>query len=181
MPRSGIKEDILRQSRLELITAALFIGLGLAYGGWAYLNYDLGTLRRIGPGMFPVGLGAILCIIGIFIALPVLKAMAQGAADPAVPAGASSPQVAAAASDDSPSGWRAGVFVLLSLTVFSLVLPLFGAVPALFALVFTAVLAEPGRNWHLTPALIASALSLFVWLLFKLALNLPLTMLNWPF
>lgn len=163
----------MRATKLELTTAMLFISLGLAYGGWAYFNYDMGTLRRIGPGMFPVGLGAILCAIGIFIALPVLRNVRTE------PAGA--PAADAASEDEEPNTLRAGIFVLMSLAAFMLILPAFGTAPALFALVYTAVLAEPGRDWRVMPALIAGALSLFVWLLFKQALNLPLIMLKWPF
>lgn len=161
----------MRDVNRELMTAMLFISTGLAFGGWALLNYDMGTLRRIGPGAFPLGLGSILAIIGIVLLLPLLK---HGR----------SAQAAATDADDTtetePSSLRAGFFVMLSLVMFALVLPLFGTIPAVFALVYTAVLAEPGRDWKLTPALIASVLSAAVWLLFKQALSLPLIMFKWP-
>ena len=168
----------MRELKRELITALLFIGLGLTYGGWAYFHYDLGTLRRIGPGVFPVGLGAILCIIGVFIALPVIQILLSRSVA-ATPLAAAGPGEEDAS--EEPNVLRAGMFVLLSLVAFALVLPLLGVVPALFALVYTAVLAEPDRDWRVTPALIAGVLSLFVWVLFKLTLNLPLIMLKGPF
>ncbi|MHA6692222.1 tripartite tricarboxylate transporter TctB family protein [Devosia sp. A449] len=177
--KPDVTEDLVRELKRELITALLFIGLGLAYGGWAYFHYDLGTLRRIGPGMFPVGLGAILCAIGVFIALPVIQYLMKNPSGETVLLAVADEGEADAS--EEPNTLRAGIFVLLSLVAFALVLPLFGAVPALFALVYTAVLAEPGRDWRLTPALIAGVLSLFVWGLFKLTLNLPLIMFKGPF
>ncbi|MBJ6989109.1 MULTISPECIES: tripartite tricarboxylate transporter TctB family protein [unclassified Devosia] len=161
----------MRDVNRELVTAMLFIGTGLAFGGWALFNYDMGTMRRIGPGAFPLGLGTILAVIGAVLLLPAIKQLRTAQPAPAYTSDDAS---------DEPSSLRAGLFVLLSLVAFALVLPLFGTIPALFALTYTAVLAEPGRDWKLTPAIIAAVLSAFVWLLFKQALSLPLIMLKWP-
>lgn len=169
----------MRDTYRELITAALLVCLGLVYGGWAYLNYDLGTLRRIGPGMFPVGLGGALVVIGVLLALPAIG-NARRRQD-MLPIGGDETVAVADESEPPEGSVRSGVFVLLSLVAFAFVLPVFGTAPALFALVFTAVLAERGRDWLVTPALLASALCVLVWLLFKVALNLPLVMLKWPF
>jgi hypothetical protein len=161
----------VREVNRELVTAMLFISGGLAFGGWALFNYDMGTLRRIGPGAFPLGLGTILAIIGAVLLLPPLKQLRFARTTTAE---------ISETTGDEPIPFRAGFFVLLSLVMFALVLPLFGTIPALFALTYTAVLAEPGRDWKLTPALIATVLSSAVWLLFKQALSLPLIMLKWP-
>lgn len=165
----------MREIQRELVTAALFISSGLTYAGWAYFNYDLGTLRRVGPGLFPVGLGAILAVIGVFLAVPAIRGMRLEPTAPSV-----SIEGEQTHENDSPNTFRAGVFVLASLIAFALVLPNFGAIPAMFALTYTAALAEPGRDWRITPAIIAAVLSAFVWLLFKQALSLPLIMLKWP-
>lgn len=169
----------MRDSHRELITAALLICLGLGYGGWAWFNYDLGTFRRVGPGMFPVGLSAGLIFIGIFLAMPVLGTMRRR--QDALPIKSTEAAELLDQPEDQVSSVRPGIFVLLSLVAFAFVLPVFGTAPALFAMVYTAVLAERGRDWLLTPALIASVLSILVWLLFKLTLNLPLVMARWPF
>lgn len=169
----------MRDTYRELTTAALLVCLGLGYGIWAYLNYDLGTLRRVGPGMFPLGLGGALALIGVFLALPALGNIRRR--HDALPIG-SGEAVDILEQPEEPEGsLRSGVFVLLSLVAFAFVLPVLGTVPALFALVYIAVLAERGRDLLLTPALIATVLSVLVWLLFKVALNLPLVMLKWPF
>nr|WP_282567678.1 tripartite tricarboxylate transporter TctB family protein [Devosia sp. MC532] len=154
----------------------MFMGSGLTYAGWAYFNYDLGTLRRVGPGLFPVGLGTILAVIGVFLAVPAMRGMRLQPTVPSV-----STEAGPSHENATPNTFRAGIFVLASLIAFALVLPNFGAIPAIFALTYTAVLAEPGRDYRTTPALIAALLSAFVWLLFKQALSLPLTMLKWPF
>ncbi len=169
---------MVRDNYRELTTAALLICLGLGYGGWAYLNYDLGTLRRVGPGMFPLGLGSALVLIGVFLALPAFGAARRR---DALPIGDREAADLLEDAEEPQGSLRAGVFVLLSLVAFAFVLPVFGTAPALFALVYTAVLAERGRDWLATPALIATVLSLLVWLLFKIGLNLPLVMLRWPF
>jgi hypothetical protein len=41
------------------------IGAFLALNGW---TYQIGTLTRMGPGMFPVSLGVILIFLGVLIA-----------------------------------------------------------------------------------------------------------------
>lgn len=169
----------MRDTYRELTTAALLICLGLGYGGWAWFNYDLGTLRRVGPGMFPLGLGGALVLIGVFLALPALSNVRRR--HDALPIGDGDAADILDEPEEPEGSLRSGVFVLLSLVAFAFVLPVLGTAPALFALVYTAVLAERGRDWLLTPALIASALSVLVWLLFKVALNLPLVMLRWPF
>jgi hypothetical protein len=48
-----------------LLGFVLFGGLLVGYSG---LNYDLGSLRTMGPGLFPVTLGILLIITGIFLA-----------------------------------------------------------------------------------------------------------------
>jgi len=42
--------------------ALVVIGIGFAAGSW--WNLDLGTLRRLGPGALPLGLGMILAFLG---------------------------------------------------------------------------------------------------------------------
>ena len=35
-------------------------------------RYDMGELQRMGPGYFPVALGTLLAILGVFVAVPAL-------------------------------------------------------------------------------------------------------------
>ena len=42
----------------------LLLGLGTIWKGF---DYHIGTLVRMGPGYFPVGVGAILALMGVFI------------------------------------------------------------------------------------------------------------------
>src|SRR5690554_6585417 len=48
----------------DIVGGALLIAIGLLVTTNALINYDLGTLRHLGPGMFPAWLGLILAGIG---------------------------------------------------------------------------------------------------------------------
>lgn len=143
----------------SLVAGLLLTLLGLAYGLQAWFSYDLGSLRRIGPGMFPLGLGAILTVIGVLIGLS-----------------------SAARIDRIPRPeLRPLLAVLAAFGGFAIGMRWFGTVPAIFALVLIAVHAERGRDRVVQPLLIAAVLSTLVWLLFKVGLGLPLEMFRWRF
>ena len=48
--------------------ALTVIGLFAAY--YAHEHYEIGNLRRMGPGFFPVSLGLTLAVLGVLVALP---------------------------------------------------------------------------------------------------------------
>ncbi len=52
----------------DLIAGALIAMTGGLIAAQAGLSYDLGTLRRMGPGMFPFGLGLLMVGLGVVIA-----------------------------------------------------------------------------------------------------------------
>jgi hypothetical protein len=60
----------------------LVIGLGAIYEG---LRYKIGTLSKMGPGFFPVAIGAVLALLGVLIALGARSA-APAAEDKHLPA-----------------------------------------------------------------------------------------------
>jgi hypothetical protein len=45
----------------------MFIGFGLFAAGWAYANYQMGTAVRMGPAYFPIMLGGLLAVLGVFV------------------------------------------------------------------------------------------------------------------
>jgi hypothetical protein len=47
----------------------MFVGFGLFFAVWAATFYRLGTSLRMGPGYFPVVLGALLAAVGLLILL----------------------------------------------------------------------------------------------------------------
>ncbi|MEX0591262.1 MAG: tripartite tricarboxylate transporter TctB family protein [Xanthobacteraceae bacterium] len=103
------------------IAAALVV---CALGGfliWQGSGYPLGSLNRMGPGFFPVGLGIILMGFGAALVLEVKRL------------------------DTPPPEWhvRSFVAIMAGLLAFALMLEPFGLVPATVALAVLSSLGDP--------------------------------------
>jgi hypothetical protein len=146
-----------RHDYRDIVAGGFFLVLGLAAALHAAASYKLGTLRSIGPGMFPTCIGVAMAVFGLMILIP---AFGRAGIRPK---------------------WEPGIAaaVLASVAAFSAVLPAFGLVPATFALTFVARLAEPRLRPGGTLAL-ATALSLLTWAVFVAALGVPLPPFRWP-
>lgn len=138
----------------------IFGGLILAAIGacalvWAALYYDIGTLRRMGPGFFPVVLGAALCVLGLIVALPALGR--SGTAPKIEPASA--------------------IAVLAAILIFAFGLSRLGLAGATAAAVLVATIPAPRKGWvwRITLAAIVTVLTVLVFS-FGLQMTLPL----WP-
>lgn len=57
------------EDKADLAAGLLVALLGAAVAIYAATSYDLGTLRRMGPGMFPMGLGILMGALGLILAL----------------------------------------------------------------------------------------------------------------
>jgi len=57
------------EDKADLAAGLLVALLGAAVAVYAATSYDLGTLRRMGPGMFPMGLGVLMGALGLILAL----------------------------------------------------------------------------------------------------------------
>lgn len=68
----------------DLAAAALFAGVGAA-AVWLGADYPVGTLRRLGPGALPLGLGVLLMLVGAGLALQVLLQRWRSPADARAP------------------------------------------------------------------------------------------------
>lgn len=150
------------------LLVALF-GAGLAY--MAQAGYPLGTLRRMGPGMFPLGLGFALSGLGLALAIAGgLRATAE--------------RVAAAAGDARPMRlpgveWRVALLTLAGVITFALLIQRAGLIPATMAVVAISALADK-RNRVLAVLLLAIALCALAVLVFKLALGMSVHLIVWP-
>lgn|SRR5690554_4993671 len=134
------------------------LGLGVILQG---SSYTLGSLSRMGPGFFPVALGALLVFLGVVLLF------ASGLSE-----------------DDeeedhigSPE-WRGWLCIIGGVVAFIVLGKYGGLVPATFALVFISALGD--RTHTLLTAL---ALSIFVTILgiviFSWALELQFPMFRW--
>ncbi|PYE85353.1 tripartite tricarboxylate transporter TctB family protein [Pseudoroseicyclus aestuarii] len=128
---------------------------GAAAAGWAWLHYDLGSIRQMGAGAFPVALGLLLTVLGLIVALPALRR--SGTLPRAEP-------------------WAACA-VLASVLTFGLGLRVLGLVAATALAVLIASLPAPQRGWGWRLALAACVTGLTV-LVFRLGLQMSLPL--WP-
>lgn len=123
----------------------------------ALQTLDLGTLQRMGPGMFPVGVGAILAVLGLLIMIPAFFRNGRR-----IHADISS-----------------FLIILTSIVVFALVVKPFGLVPAIISMILIASRAENrlslGKAFVISLCLSAGAI-----LIFAVGLSLPLNAVDWP-
>ena len=142
----------------ERITGAVLAVGGLLFAWYAAEHYDLGTLRRMGPGMFPMGQGLVMAVLGLAI---MIWAPERNLIRPEF-----NPGVA--------------IKVVGAVAAFGLIIGYFGLIPAVLATVTIASLAErPFRP--VSVLLSAGFLCVLSWLIFKVGLGLGIHMLDWPF
>lgn len=135
----------------------LLLGLGAIFQG---MTYKIGTLRHMGPGFFPIALGAILALIGVAIALHAKGAVPEG--------------------DETrlPSEWRGWICITLSIVAFVILGRYGGLLPATFAIVFISALGD--RQNTLQSALILSfAMVLVCVIVFWWALQMQFPLFQW--
>lgn len=143
----------------DLIGAATLIGIGLFVAVYAVATYNLGTIRRMGPGMFPAALGFILFALGIMLLVPAL--LRRG---PRLPKVEVAPLLA----------------ILASAAVFAFTIRLFGLFVAVAGMSIVASLAS--ENFSLRRSLVlAAALATVATLIFKVGLDLQVQIVAWPF
>ena len=109
-------------------------------------DYPLGTARRMGPGYFPIVLGALLVLFGIYVLVKGLRGGGR-----------------------IEAGWslRALVVLPLALALFGFLMSRAGFVPALVVLVFASAAAGSAFRLveiiALTVVLTALSTAVFVW------------------
>lgn len=142
----------------DVVAGALLVVVGLSAALYATGHYPTGTLRRMGAGMFPMMLGYLLAGLGVLILVPALFR----AGDLPVP------------------DWRPLVAILVGISAFAVIVERFGMVPAIIGLTACVVFAD-GRPRALRTLLLACALSAIAFVVFQLALGIPLPAYRWPF
>jgi len=147
------------EDKRDFIGGMLLIAAGLAVAIYAYANYALGTVQRMGPGMFPFGAGMVMAAIGVLVLIPAfLRPSTEGS---------------------SRMPLKPFVLITLSVIAFALITPRFGLVPAIVVLVMCSSLADKRFN-IVHAAALAVGMCVLSWLIFILGLNLPLTLFRWP-
>lgn len=137
----------------------VIIGFGLfvIYGG---IELSVGSMRRIGPGFFPLGLGGLMVLLGIGLLFE--RQEDRG---------------------EDTRNLRGLFCVSLALAAFAVLLEPIGLFPATMAMVLLVVAAEPDRITPLTVAGIIAGLWAVGYFLFVAVLRLPLEPISsdiWP-
>lgn len=116
--------------------------------GYVATTYDLGTLREMGPGFFPLVLSALIAALGVAIAATAGKP---------TPEDAYGPMAHAHRVGVDLRGWSAilaGVVAFIALGAWA------GMAPATFACVFISALGDRQNTWR-SAALLAFGLTAF--------------------
>jgi Tripartite tricarboxylate transporter TctB family len=159
MLREEVVPGITSQRRKDLVGGLLMIALGI-FAMVQGSTYTIGSFRRMGPGFFPVALGAILALVGLAI-------------------------VAAAwfsATDREearlPPEWRGWLCIVASLVAFVVLGRYGGLLPASFAVVFISALGDRQNGWK-SALLLSSAILVVAVVVFWWALQMQFPLLAW--
>lgn len=145
----------MRRDWADLLGGGAMAALGLAVAAYSAAQYDIGSLRRMGPGFLPLSLGVTLAVFGAVIALPAWSRPGQAVA----------------------VAWREALAVLASILIFGLGMTRLGLVPATVLAVLVASAPAPHGSiaWRLV---LAGVVSLLTWLVFSVGLRLSIPV--WP-
>jgi hypothetical protein len=154
------------KSQKDFWSGLMFLTIGIAFA-WGATNYTIGEGARMGPGYFPLMLGILLALIGVFIVFEAMVVETE---------------------DGEPIGkfaWKPLLFIIGSNVVFGILLaglpkfgiPAMGLIVAIYALVFIASMAgEEHKNKEV--AVLATVLAIGSYLAFIVLLKLQFPV--WP-
>lgn len=139
----------------DLFGGALMVAIGAGVGLYAWNSYAVGSLARMGPGFFPVVLGALLALLGAAMALPAWRRSGLRMRLRLAPV----------------------VSVLAAILVFAWTLQPFGLLLATMLTVLVCTIPDPrrGLGWRV---LLAFSIAALTWSIFIAGLRMPLPL--WP-
>lgn len=143
---------------VDMVGGGLLIAVGLSVSAVAFFYYPLGTIARMGPGMFPLILGLILGFLGLLLFLQALRQ----------PGTASDIRVV------SP------LFILGSVASFAILMPTAGMIPAILGVTIISSMAEL-RVRATSLFLLCLALCVLAPLVFVVGLGLPIPLVKGVF
>ncbi|MBC7649015.1 MAG: tripartite tricarboxylate transporter TctB family protein [Vitreoscilla sp.] len=154
------------KSQKDFFSGLMFMSVGAAFA-WGATTYNVGSGARMGPGYFPLMLGALMAILGAVITFKSLVVETEGG-------------------DKIGSwAWKPLVLIILSNLVFgillgglpSIKLPPMGLIAGIYALTFISSMAEAG--WKVKNTFIlATILAGGSYVAFIIVLKLQLVV--WP-
>lgn len=145
------------QNQRDLVAGLLLTLGGLGFAGYAFLNLSLGTLQRMGPGLFPLIVGTLITVFGLIVVAGSLNAPER----------------------QEPFNIRPFVFVVVGFVLFALTIRPFGLIPASFLLVVTVSASEGTMTYRVL--ILAGVLAMVAALIFVAGLQVPVPLARWPF
>ena len=123
------------RNQKDFWSAVMFVVFGLLFMVWS-ADYQVGTAQRMGPGYFPMVLGALLVGLGVLVGLPSIRRNAVSTRVDAI-------------------GWRGLVIILGSVMLYGVLLPRLGFVVSLVLLIVLTSMATREFTWKATLASVA--------------------------
>ncbi|MBK4739025.1 tripartite tricarboxylate transporter TctB family protein [Noviherbaspirillum pedocola] len=139
----------------------LFVGLAAVWKGF---NYQVGSLSHMGPGYFPVGVGAVLALMGACVVAGAVRRSVTVAHEPGRAV--------------HPPEWRGWFCIILAGIAFIVLGHWGGLVPATFAVTFIAALGDR-QNTFKTAFLLALAMVAVAIIVFSWALQMQFPLFRW--
>ncbi len=141
-----------------------FIGV---FMGLNALNYNIGGLRNIGPGMLPMALSIILVALGLLIAINAAEPVGEGAHDHLDPTASKYPDI------------KGGIAIIVGMLAFVVLTQTLGFVAGTFACVFLSAIGDKDATWvgSLILATLITAVGVVVFI-YGLKMNIPLFQLQ---
>jgi putative tricarboxylic transport membrane protein len=154
------------KSQKDFWSGLVFIAMGVAFA-WGATSYTVGEGARMGPGYFPLMLGILLTLIGVFVTFEALVVETEDG------------------EKIGTGAWKPLIFIIASNLIFGILLaglpkfgiPAMGLIVAIFALTFVAALA--GEEFKAKEvAILATILAVGSYLAFIVLLKLQFPV--WP-
>jgi hypothetical protein len=154
------------KSQKDFWSGLMFMGVGIAFA-WGATNYTIGEGARMGPGYFPLTLGVLLTLIGLFVTFEAMVVETE---------------------DGEPLGkvaWKPLCFIIGANVIFGILLaglpklgiPAMGLIVGIYALTFVAALA--GEEFKVKEVtILATVLAIGSYLAFIVLLKLQFPV--WP-
>ena len=145
----------------DYYAGAIMCGIA-AFMGFNALGYNIGTIRNIGPGLFPFALSVVLFAVGLLIALNAGEAVADGL-DHFDEGASKYPDI------------KGGIAIIAGMLAFVVLTQTLGIVAGTFACVFVSAIGAKDATWlgSLVLSTVVTVFGIAVFI-FLLKLNLPL-------
>lgn len=141
---------MIRAKKKDLLGGIILLAVGVMFS-WGSIRLGLGSGRNMGPGYFPF-------LAGVFVVVSALLTLAASFLGKE-----SLPKIQ----------WKPLLWICLSVSVFILVIQYFGLIPAVFATVWTASMADDAFRMKQTAWLSLGSCAA-AWFIFVYGLSLPL-------